>query len=296
MGNAALIPQNSNGQVQFLEHHALFNLINNGGQLTLLDLRPLDHFDARHLRLSYHLGQSSDIANVLDIALGNTINGVKVSVRGTYQFVIMLPSGPEVDEGRNAIIAAFVQHILDLGGEIASSHKVPNTNDTVEPTLAANAGFRAIVYVCHAIEQFIENYSDCSLLFHDPMNPPNRLKYYATEIIPNFLYLGDYVNATDLSQLRELKISHLIDATHLNTSQAAAVSLGIAYLRLISGIVRRRILLSSSRVLMRSLARHGKRINPKVNAIESWFTAVLAGHAVPRSSLPSSWPIGRCHY
>ncbi|EFC47604.1 predicted protein, partial [Naegleria gruberi] len=52
----------------------------------------------------------------------------------------------------------------------------------------------------------------------------------ASEIIPNFLYLGDFQNGSEMSQLQALGITHIIDATNEHYSEETAKELSINYL------------------------------------------------------------------
>eukprot|EP00906_Rhabdomonas_costata_P001795 RCo002885 len=53
---------------------------------------------------------------------------------------------------------------------------------------------------------------------------------YAAEVLPGFLFLGDFYNASDTAQLQALGITHVIDASNDRLSEAAARKLGLAYL------------------------------------------------------------------
>ncbi|CUG94006.1 dual specificity protein phosphatase, putative, partial [Bodo saltans] len=54
--------------------------------------------------------------------------------------------------------------------------------------------------------------------------------YYASEVIPQLLYLGDFENGQSKAQLQALQITHVIDATNVMSSKQSAKEIGINYL------------------------------------------------------------------
>lgn len=57
-----------------------------------------------------------------------------------------------------------------------------------------------------------------------------RKKYFATEVLPNELFLGDFQNATDAEQLVGLGITHVVDASNEQISRPVCAEHSIEYL------------------------------------------------------------------
>jgi protein-tyrosine phosphatase len=105
-----------------------------------------------------------------------------------------------------------------------------NTNEVVASSKEEST-FKVRVYILPDIDLFFETYKLCDILFES--NDIKRTycsQYYASEILPNFLYLGDYRNATDEEQLKALQITHIIDVTYERLSEDKAMKLGLKYL------------------------------------------------------------------
>jgi len=82
------------------------------------------------------------------------------------------------------------------------------------------------------IDQFYSIYSNCIPLFSVNDIAPIRQspQSYPSEVIPGFLYLGDCKHGRNKDGLRDLGITHLIDATSKQLSQSVALELQIEYL------------------------------------------------------------------
>ena len=99
------------------------------------------------------------------------------------------------------------------------------------------------VYVCNEAD-FVEKYKDCGRLLFDDAAPqehhssgserlyvPKRQPvYFASEIVPGFLFLGDFQNGGDPEQHRALGITHVIDATNVRGSEKCTAENGMHYL------------------------------------------------------------------
>ncbi len=85
-------------------------------------------------------------------------------------------------------------------------------------------------------DSFVSKYRQCYSFYCGsaiPQPTKRGLKpvYYASEIISDFLFLGDYGNGSSLAELRALGISHVVDATNERLSEAACRDCGgVAYL------------------------------------------------------------------
>jgi hypothetical protein len=85
--------------------------------------------------------------------------------------------------------------------------------------------------------EFHNRYSHCKLFYQRTHNehllkPTFIEAYYMSEILKDFLFLGDHISASDKEQIAGLGITHIIDATNnlSFTSQRVAHDLGIIHL------------------------------------------------------------------
>jgi protein-tyrosine phosphatase len=131
---------------------------------------------------------------------------------------------------RNNILSQFHEFILASKGRIVLN----DLEHDSESSSAENTDFTCKVSVLKdPFQQFHEKYAKCysiyewsrfvalGKVYHD---------YYASEILDNFLFLGDYLNASSKDQLLALKITHVVDATNDELSKAVSNELNIQYL------------------------------------------------------------------
>lgn len=176
-------------------------------------------------------------------------------------------SKPENEEKRDhqilrktKIIQEFIKLIESLGGRIAFEDYInddrmlplnQNENNSdfspnIDVTTLKNTQeegikdfkFTTRIYLLkNPYESFYQKYSQCSDLFllenyrrKDACTFKNRGSYYASEIVSDFLFLGDYTNGSNKDQLKALGITHLVDVTGHETSRNVCELLGIEYL------------------------------------------------------------------
>jgi dual specificity phosphatase 3 len=207
-------PQVSSGLV--VEPHQLFNWINNMFPILPLAFRP--NQGSQHQR---------------------------PQLRNTATLDIALESQLDASALRASVQAACAAHRRSVGERIAVilCDNVVEM-DRIDGLLAGQSpmsldGIRELHLV--NFQSFCESYHLCSGMFDDPVRSdsdgiPSSLQrrrlqiYYASEVVPQLLYLGDFENGQNKEQLQALHISHVIDATNAQTSEQSAKDLGLQYL------------------------------------------------------------------
>jgi hypothetical protein len=102
-------------------------------------------------------------------------------------------------------------------------------------TFVKNATMKNILSVeLLNFDDFYCAYPRCAFLFLGTDFPDQTMrkpaKEYPTDIVPQFLYLGSYYDASDESIVSHLKITHIVDATGAKLSCETATKLGVSYL------------------------------------------------------------------
>lgn len=78
---------------------------------------------------------------------------------------------------------------------------------------------------------FYDSYEKCCSLFSGEINDSSSIAMcYPNEIIPGFLFLGNARQASDTAVLRDLNISHIVDASGMEASRSAATSKNVGYM------------------------------------------------------------------
>jgi protein-tyrosine phosphatase len=132
----------------------------------------------------------------------------------------------------SVMVVFFVENHLDC-----ESGQATRLDQVVKLCAAMNTAPReseqtTIVSLCAVnAKHFLSTYLSCGqLLFDDSPAPARRITVLASEIIPKFLFLGDFENGQDIHQLRALGITHIIDATNVRSSRESAEVCGLQYL------------------------------------------------------------------
>eukprot|EP01031_Cornospumella_fuschlensis_P028740 gene28740-34693_t len=210
---------------ELLEWHQLFNKVNNGEPLIVLDLRSRDSYDNCRLRKSHHVLALDSLSAVLDEALKTRTDVINSEIRGTRNFVLLFPRDSS-SELHAEYYSKLDSYITGRNGCIVVG--VENLEDQQTMSFAAH------LYFVQCIEDFFEHYKPCTFLLESGARKrcysSNDFKYYASEILPDFLFLGDFCNATDEHQLRAHGITHVIDATNVFQSKPVCEKLGLQYL------------------------------------------------------------------
>ncbi|RYG65467.1 dual specificity protein phosphatase family protein [archaeon] len=205
-----------------LEQHQLFNKLNNGEPLILLDMRDSQSHESCRIRNSFHVTDINSLHCVLDESLKPRGGVLTTENRGTTNFVLLFPTALSVDI-QTSHYTNLHEYITNRNGKFVVG--VENLENREEMS------FLAHVFFVPNIQDFFERYHPCTLLLeHGAQRTAYCSKYYASEVLPGFLYLGDYCNATDEHQLKALRITHVLDATNTFMSEAICTRLGLIYL------------------------------------------------------------------
>lgn len=240
--------------VEELHNYMLFNKLNNAQPITLLDMRTsYDEFNMKRIRGSFHCPTVDSAMTQAKKSLFGEDETLFKTVKGMKYFGFLFPSNYS-DDMKGELYSKLNSLITDNQGSIiaadlcqefiAPTTLFPTVDQTqgnddmtntqsVEPTKesATSSNFKVKVYSLPDVDSFLQNYELCDVLFESGTTKRSvRNQYFATELIPNFLYLGDYENATNVEQLKAMQITHIIDATYEHLSEQKALSLGIKYL------------------------------------------------------------------
>jgi protein-tyrosine phosphatase len=180
-----------------------------------------------------------------------------------YLFVFHLPTSATLSEIdltglKTKVISIFLQSLQILKAKIVGndfysteeseeSLATPFLSTSEGDETFANISFTTKVLVLEDnFERFHLKYQLCHSLFKFsaldtarnilkdtvPLGRPKWAKasYYASEILENFLFLGDYMNGSEAEQLKALAITHLVDLTGHQTSARACQEVGVSYL------------------------------------------------------------------
>lgn len=237
---------------RYMEIHELFNKINNSELFVPL------HFikNVEALAPTFRALKNSQILPYFDDSVPNTesifaeeklfpflpkCDTFSINQRNIPRQYLMLFS--EIDNAAliHLTITKFIELVDKLDGRVCFEDFVCDDRegynvDDGEPKKEYK--FTVRIFVLNEwYEAFMNKYTLCDL-FVTPVPIAQgfqttwrgRSSYYASEIVPGFLFLGDYLNGSDANQLTALSITHLVDVTGHETSRAVCASLGIEYL------------------------------------------------------------------
>ncbi len=198
-----------------MHNQIFFNTINQSKPVFVLDIRSAFDFETVRFRgrtMRFDASQSLDEKSLMcyfqDVADKNSI-------------MLILASGKSSDPN-------VISSILSV-----ASHAISESKKHDEDNLMANIGWNKVLSVDLVdFDKFYENYKTCPSLFVGSKIPRferNQVKEYPTEIVYGFLYLGSYYDATDEKILKDLGITHLVDATGEKLSENTAMKLGLAH-------------------------------------------------------------------
>ena len=188
--------------------HVLFNALNQANPILLLDCRENQCFLSCRIRKSVNF----TIGNWTELELEKLIT--QVFLPGSLFLIFVAENSNPCEE-----LADFLRRLqsskLEVGGR--------------EGCLQLKS-IKAIKLISFA--HFFAKYGSCISVFEGSEVAPIRpglIKYFPTEIIPDFLFLGDYRDGSDDIVLANLKVTHLIDASGERLSEPAAMRLAIEY-------------------------------------------------------------------
>jgi hypothetical protein len=199
-----------------IQTHALFNALNNVTKplIFFVDLRDADSFAKRRFRADRH-------------AVHNIYNGSQDAALVGLGLESVLQQLTSVVERYSVQVICVTQH--DDGG--VSKELCAQTVQWVEN---ANLVTKILALKSINFDSFAAAYPQCWYLYRgtDVSSGIQKrpAKEYPTNIVPQFLYLCGYYEATDEKILQQLNITHIVDATGAKMSAAAALKSGIQYL------------------------------------------------------------------
>lgn len=206
--------------------HQLFNRINNLVSQLIIDFRSKDEFDCVHVHASHNIPVDSDEATTTAIA-----SALKSRhERTTYiELVALFPT----EEANQDLLAKIALLVLADGGSITKGDGSSSASDTTNAQ--PESSYRCtLVYMTNA-QAFFSRYQNCKF-FMDGTQFPVRKRVptdaYASEIVADFLFLGDCTNAADITQHQALGITHIVDASNTRVSKSVAKSNNIEYLEI----------------------------------------------------------------
>ncbi len=154
----------------------------------------------------------------------------KCHIRGSESICFDANSAGIADVDNLLTVAAKNSFILVCVTDFASVSKLSRYL-----ALVNEANITKLLSIEHLdFDEFYGAYPKCAFAYIGTDFPSqsmrNPAKDYPTEIMPQFMYLGNYYDASDSDILSHLEITHIVDATGEKLSQATADKLGIAYL------------------------------------------------------------------
>jgi hypothetical protein len=241
-----------------VEHHELFNKINNMDILTIIHFVPSAEEGGGksgerpvHLKKSMNYPYPSSPLDEINFSvdtlfpfLSKSENFAIGQKKMPRQFLFTFPkTGSVNEEVNNAIVAKFIELVKQLGGRVSNEdyvlddrEKLLSSDPPEEKDENVTFKFTARILVLKGYyDDFYEKYKSCFPLFQSKPTAQRRsnyknIAYYASEIIPHFLFLGDYLNGSEPEQLSALDITHVVDATGHETSRKTCEALQISYL------------------------------------------------------------------
>jgi hypothetical protein len=164
-----------------IDCYKVFNMLNNSGCMKVFDLRSAASFEISRIRNSVPLDMLQDMA-----IIRQTLIDFVEKQKGLFGLLLVF------DEETNARDLDSIHNFIATETEIA---RRISEKELQKSKLLIN--WRRLEYV-HTVNffQFKEAYLACDTLFDGHENPPKpgfkgRNRYFATEIEPNFIYLGE---------------------------------------------------------------------------------------------------------
>ena len=157
--------------------HRLFNMLNNMISIRPIDFRPAEAYNKNRIRGSIGI----DIRDTY--VAKEKIQSLVIQQRGLYSIVLVFDESTD-----NAALATLKDYIV-------SEHERANSAPSDDANGLIMKWRRLECIVTIDFEDFHRRYAACITVFDGAQNPPmpgykGRNKYYASEIIPEFLYLG----------------------------------------------------------------------------------------------------------
>jgi hypothetical protein len=147
------------------------------------------------------------------------------SINEEFVSVVIVTSSTVADTYINKLYELF-ERLPDGSIRILTRTKGPVDDSKTIPRIPC---IQNIYFSC--FDRFWDVYYQCTEMFSSGTEEVQRFRhvYYASEIIPGFLFLGDYTNG-EASQLESLGITHVVDASGDRASEKSAHELGLSYM------------------------------------------------------------------
>lgn len=252
-------------EFEVLEPFKLFNKLNNFQPMCLIDNRTEENFRKKRIESSIQISSPEMAIEAIrsyiygEERISRKIVGVKtiallLSSETTSHFIshfqnllqdfttknnaelVMSVFDSDVHDPNKIDVKAQFTFTLDDNSIVADSSPHQNTNlsvtDPIDDNSSVESGknFKMKIYILQNIENFLELYDSFSFVSTGDIERKwNNKQYYPSEILPKFLYLGDFFNATNMNQLKQIGITHIVDATGNRESESTAASLGLQY-------------------------------------------------------------------
>ena len=192
---------------KIIQNHKLFNGINQSKPTFFADIREKCKFERCHFRKATNIDVETcrDEKKFLEAMLH------LLKFNQLMLIIVIDSSIPETE----------VEEIIELVEQWKAAAEVDdagnNTNNSDITTTSISQWKKIISIEFIDFDVFYKDYPTCSSLYMGSDFPKVSLKtppkQYPTDIISQFLYLGNYYDATDAIILNELGITHVVDAT-----------------------------------------------------------------------------------
>lgn len=201
--------------------HALFNSINQSNPIFIVDLREETSFARCHLR-------GAQLLSIQDCLDEDTFLQAMTKISKMNNITILFAVDGTAQKD------ALLNLIATINARVTAAKEAPETsNATADEGMKAR--WKNIISVEFVdFDDFYRAYPKCASLYFGTDFPAQTEKrppkVYPTEIIPGFLYLGNYYDAADDVKMTDMCVTHIVDATCDYLSRDNAQKLNIAYL------------------------------------------------------------------
>jgi hypothetical protein len=212
--------------VQLISRTHFFNRLTNLDPLLMIDLRSAEEYERNHLHGSYWINyqyQDEEQSDNLQDEL------IKVLTQrdffGQVILIFVTSQSHSLDDPKTQSLLTQIQRIYQW----SSSSSILSASSSLFEKIHS-------LFLLHSsYDQLYHQYSRCESFFQifgQKLAPRSNVKSYPNEIISGRLYLGHERHATDVTVLNHLHVTHVLDATGVNSSEDVATTLGLAYLPL----------------------------------------------------------------
>lgn len=208
---------------------SLFNNINQSKPTFAVDLRDENAFNQCHLREAVRI-------DIGDCLLEEKFLEKMSPISNKNKLSILFLADASVNKEVVQRVISRINGFVTVAKETNETNKSNEEANQADGEALPKSRWSTIISVLWVdFDVFRASYPNCASLFlgsdfpHESKkkSPP---KMYPTEVIAGFVYLGNYYDASDEVKMRDLRITHIVDATGANLAQKNAEKLNIAYL------------------------------------------------------------------